>query len=420
MTADPGPGVFAALRNRDFALLWGGQAVSLAGNGVFAVALPLAVLQLTRSPVNLALVVAARTVPQVAALLAGGALADRWRRRLIMLVSDSVCGAAVCVIAILVAAGLARLWELAALSVIFGLAGAFFKPASTAIVADIVPAEALVSASSLSSLSQSLAQYLLGPLAGGFVVAVTGTAWGFGLDAASFAVSAACLALMRPSAGRPSPGPAASLLAGIREGLSYCRSQVWLWWSMIAVGIGNLVCFVPLALLEALLVRHVFHAGPIALGVVYAASGAGGAAASVAAARWPVRQNRLLAIWLSWAGAGAAALLLGLSPWLWAAAVCAGLAWGGVTYGNVAWFPLLQTEVPRELLGRVSSVDWMLSLGLTPLGTLAGGAAAAFAGVRLTLAAGGVLAAATCAVLLIPGVAEPGRPATSLIRRQAG
>ncbi|MGH3410735.1 MAG: hypothetical protein ACRDRJ_50805, partial [Streptosporangiaceae bacterium] len=114
-------------------------------------------------------------------------------------------------------------------------------------------------------------------------------------------------------------------------------------------------------------------------------------------------------IWAAWSGTGLAAVGLGLAPWLWLALVFAGLAWAGVTYGNVLWFPLMQREVPGDMLGRASSVDWMLSLALAPLGTIAGGAVAGLAGVRLALVIGGSIAAATGSVLLVPGVTEPDR-----------
>ena len=402
------PGLTAALRQRDFALLWAGQTVSVAGNGMFTVALPLEVFRLTGSPLDLGLIVSARTVPAVVLLLAGGTLADRMSRRLVMLASDSVCGAAAGLAAVLIATGRASLAGLAGLCAVFGMASAFFKPAATAIVTDILPPGLLVPASSLSSLSQSLAQYLLGPLAGGVLVAATGTAWAFGLDAASFVVSAGCLAVMHATR-RPARRPDSGMIRDIRDGLRYCRSQAWLWWSMIAVGLANLVCYVPLTIMQALLVRQVFHGGPVALGMMYAASGAGGAVASVWAARWATPRRRVAVIWAAWSGAGLAAVAMGLAPALWLAVVFAGLSWCGVTYGNVLWFPLMQQEIPPDLLGRASSVDWMLSLALAPAGTIAGGAAAGLVGVRLTLVLGGLIAAATGLVLVNPAVTAPDR-----------
>lgn len=397
----------SALRERDFVLLWGGQTISLAGNGVFTVALPLEVLRLTGSSLDLGLVASARTIPAVLLLLVGGTVVDRVSRRTVMLVSDCACALSVGLVAVLIATGRSDVWALAGLSAIFGFASAFFKPASTAIVADILPSDLLVSASSLTSLSQSLAQFLLGPLAGGLIVAFTGSAWAFGLDAISFAVSALCLAAMRRTA--PPTATSSRMLAGISEGLRYCRSQPWLWWSMIAVGIANLVSFVPLVILQPLLVSHVFHAGPVPLGVMYAASGAGGAIASLTATKKSQPRRRVGTIWAAWAGAGVAAIAVGLSPTFWLAAVLMMATWFGITYGNILWFPLMQEEVPKALLGRVSAVDWVFSLALTPIGAIMGGTLATLIGVRPTLVIGGVIAAATGLVLLLPGVTEPDR-----------
>jgi MFS family permease len=407
MRAELKPRVTAALRNRDFALLWMGQTVSLAGNGLFAVALPLEVFRLTGSSLDLALIVTARTLAEVFLLLAGGTLVDRMSRRLVMLVSDGVSGVAVGLVALLIAAGAANLAALAALSAVFGIASAFFRPASTAINRDILPTDMLMSASSLTSLSQTLAQFLLGPLAGGILLTLTGPTWAFGLDAVSFAVGAACLAAMhrteRPTTTR------SSIVDGVRDGLRYCRSQSWLWWSMIAAGLANVVCFAPFLIMQPLLVNQVFHAGPLVLGAMYAANGLGAAIAAAGAARLPPSRRRVGVIWASWGGAGLAAIALGLAPWLWLAACCAGLTSCALTYGNVRWFPLMQQEVPADLLGRASAVDWLFSLALAPLGTVAGGVAAQTIGVRPTLIVGGIIATTTTVVLLVPGVTDPDR-----------
>lgn len=394
----------AALRHRDFALLWSGQAVSLAGNGVFTVALPLEVLRINGSSLDLALVVSARTIPTVLLMLAGGGVVDRVSRRMVMLVSDACCGALVGAAALLIALGLMSVWKLALLGAGFGIASAFFNPASTAIVPDILPADVLVSASSMSTISQSLTQYLLGPLAGGLIVASVGTAWAFGIDAASFVVSAACLAAMHRTR-RPS-APGARFLASLREGVQYCRSLPWLWWSMLAVGVTNFVCIVPLAVLQPLLIARVFHGGSVALGLLYASSGIGGATASLCASRWPPRR-RVTAIWVTWASAGVGVIALGLAPTLWVAVVFAGVTWFFSTYGNVVWFPLMQHEIPPDMLGRASAVDWTLSLAFAPLGSVTAGALALLVGVRVTLIIGGAISAAAGLILFVPGVTAP-------------
>lgn len=397
----------SALRYHNFALLWVGQTVSIAGNGIFTVALPLEVFRFTNSSLDLAIVLSVGTVPLVTFLLIGGAIVDRLSRRLIMLVSDTVSGLAVSLVTILIATGRVRFWELVLLSLIFGASLAFFLPASTAIFRDILPASLMVNANSLTSLSQSLVQYLAGPLIGGVIVAVLGTAWAFGVDGASFMISVVCLAAM--SHITPRKEERSPILPEIRAGLRYSRSQAWLWWSMIAMGIANLVCFVPVFVLEPILVRHVFKTEALALGIIYATNGAGGALASLYVRRRGAPRKRIGAIWAALVGAGISTLFLGLSPSIWMAAFFAGTLWGGATYGNILWLAMLQEEVPAELLGRVASLDWMLSLALSPLGMIAGGAAAGAVGVRMTLILSGALAACTGGVILVPKVREPDR-----------
>jgi DHA3 family tetracycline resistance protein-like MFS transporter len=397
----------APLRSRNFALLWIGQTISVAGNGMFTIALPLEVLRFTHSPLDLALVFVARTLPSIVLLLIGGTVVDRLSRRTVMLVSDVTCGLALGMLTILVVTHFERLSLFLLLAVILGCAGAFFRPASTAIVRDLLPEELLMSANSLSSLSESLAQFLVGPILGGIMVAAIGSAWAFGIDAATFAASAACLAAMRNITEVKAAKE--RLTRGMAEGLRYCRSQPWLWWSMLALGLANLACFVPSTLLAPLLVQDAFHSGSVAFGIMIAAIGCGGALASVIAGRLPTPRRPVTAMWAAWIASGILTAGVGLSPWLWLADVFFGLAWSMVYYGNIVWFTTLQARTPSTLLGRVSSVDWLLSLSLTPLGTLIASAAVLAIGIRPTVLIGGLIAAAAGAILLIPGVSASDR-----------
>src|SRR5260370_19474421 len=178
----------APLRHRDFALLWSGQSVSMAGDGIFIVALALETSRVDNSPTALSLVLAARIVPTVCLLLLGGVVVDRIPRRLAMLTSDAVRGLAVATIAAGIAAGGVHLWALLVMSVIFGVGDAFFAPASVAIVPELLPPDLLVQGSALPPTSQQLARMLAGPPLGGVIVASQGLARAFALDAASFAV----------------------------------------------------------------------------------------------------------------------------------------------------------------------------------------------------------------------------------------
>lgn len=364
-------------------------------------------LRIDGRPSALAVVIAARLVPTVLLLLLGGAVVDRVPRRLAMLASDVVRGAVVATIAILVAEGSLRIGYLVALSAVFGTADAFFSPASTAIVPELLPEQLLVGASAMNSVSQMFAQQLIGPALGGVIVAAVGTAWSFALDGASFAVSAGCLIAMT---SRPRPAPSGrSMLDDVREGIAYCRSQPWLWASIAGAGLANFAILAPMGVLVPLLIRHVLHGGPAALGLTLAAGGAGGLVGVVVAGRQGLPRRPVSAIWAGWAVGTAIAACLGVAPTVWSAALLSAASFGLVQYGNALWFPLMQRLVPGRLLGRASSVDWLVSLALTPLGVVAAGAISAAVGVRATILGGGALGVASALVLLIPGVRDPDR-----------
>jgi hypothetical protein len=158
-----------------------------------------------------------------------------------------------------------------------------------------------------------------------------------------------------------------------------------------------------------LLTRHVFHRGAAALGLTLAAGGAGGLAAVLFVGRRGLPQRPVTAMWGGWAAAGLLAACLGLASDVWEAAPLFAIGAALLMYGNALWTPLMQRLVPRRLLGRASSVDWLVSIALSPLGIIAAGAVAAKIGTRDTIILGGVLASASGVCLLVPGVRDPDR-----------
>jgi predicted MFS family arabinose efflux permease len=401
----------AALRHRDFALLWSGQSISLVGDGVYTVALALETLRIDNHPLALSLVLAARLLPTVLLLVAGGVIVDRVPRRLAMLTSDTTRGVAVGVVALLVALGALQVWELVIISAVFGAADALFYPAATAVTPEILPADLLVQGSALNHTSETMAQMLIGPALGGLVVATLGYQWAFAIEALSFAVSAACVLAM---ASRPRPAPSGhSALADAREGLRYVRSQRWLWVSLGAAGLANFAAFSPLALLVPLLIRNVLDQGPLALGLVLAAGGVGGGVTALLVARLGAPRLRITSMWAGWAVSAGGIVVLSLAPNVWVAGALALIITGTLMYGNVLWNPIMQELVPPELLGRASSVDWLVSLSLSPLGVLVRGAVAGVVGTRTTMLVGGCVALAVCGILFVPGVRDPERRLSS-------
>jgi MFS family permease len=396
---------FAALRQRDFALLWSGQSVSSVGDGIFTVALALEALHLTHRPSGFALVIAARMVPTILLILVSGVVVDRVSRQLAMLVSDVARAFAVTFIAVLVGTGRIRLWELVIMSIVFGIADSFFGPASNAVMPELLPSDLLVQGNALNSTSQQLASGFIGPGLGGAIVGAVGTAWAFGIDAASFVVSAISLALMHRT---PRTEPTTtSFLEDAREGIRYVRAERWLWITLIAAGVANFFGYAPIGLLVPLLVRETLHASAFELGLVFAAGGIGGVTASLVAGRLGTPKHQIAVMWGAYGAAVVPICAMAFSPNVWFAGVCVVGEVGLIIYGDVLFFSMLQKLVPQQLLGRVSSVLYLMAVGLMPLGTLVAGVVASYIGIRTTLFLGGLLSSATTLVVLFPDVRDP-------------
>jgi len=215
-------------------------------------------------------------------------------------------------------------------------------------------------------------------------------------------------------ASHPRPAPTGhSALADAREGLRYVRSQRWLSVSLGAAGVANFAAFSPLALLVPLLIRNVLDQGPLALGLVLAAGGVGGGVTALLVARLGAPRLRITSMWAGWAISAGGIVVLSLAPNVWVAGALAMIITGTLMYGNVLWNPIMQELVPPELLGRASSVDWLVSLSLSPLGVLVSGAAAGVLGTRTTMLVGGCVALAVCGILFVPGVRDPERRLSS-------
>ena len=218
---DAGSSLFTALRHRRFRLLWAGAATSLLGDGVYLVALAWQAYGISPDPSALAMLGVCATVPQLLALVAGGALSDRIDRRSLLLGADLARFVAVGAVAAVVLFGSAQLWHLAALSVIYGLGAGLAAPAFDAIVPDLVPEHDLEQANALEQFLRPAMLRLAGPALGGVLIATVGPGAAFAIDAATFLVSAVCLRAMREvaqPAGQAGPtGPASRSIAGRRN-----------------------------------------------------------------------------------------------------------------------------------------------------------------------------------------------------------
>jgi MFS family permease len=167
----------------------------------------------------------------------------------------------------------------------------------------------------------------------------------------------------------------------------------------------------PLTVLLPLLVRNTMHGSALSLGLVFAAGGAAGVLASLVVARMGAPRLRVTVLWTAYAGGGLAILAMAFAPNVWVVGLLSAIEIGLFIYGDVLWVAMMQELVPREVLGRVSSLVYLLAFSLGPLGILLGGAVAAGIGIRETMFISGLVSTILCVVvIIIPGVRDPERP----------
>jgi len=375
------PAIVQLARHREPALLVIGQSISNLGDGVALVALTLLVLDTTNNnAAKLAWFVAARMIPMVAFMLIGGAVVDRFSRRLLLLLSDGARAVLTGGLVVLIGTGSLRFWELIVFGVLFGSFDAIFMPAISAITPEIVPEDLLGAMNAVRPLSNNLMGTMIGPALGG-LIAVISTSWAIGVDCATFVFSAATLVMMRPTAA-PERATKTSMLEDIRAGLTYVRTTRWLWTTLAAVTLINAFVFSPMPVLIPYFLRHDLHSSKVLVGYAFAVSGLAGAIGALIASNVEVPARRVRSMWTYWTVGTVAALIMGVASNYWEVLLVFIIASPMMLFGNVIWESMMQSEVPRELLGRASSVDWFVSLGLAPLGLVVAGQLVNVVGVR--------------------------------------
>jgi Transmembrane secretion effector len=402
--------ILRPLAIRDFALLWTGAAVSLLGDGVYIVAIAWQVYELSNSPAALSLIGVAWTLPMAAFLLVGGLVSDRLDRRRIMIATDIVRACAVGAIAVLSLSGALELWHLFLLAIVFGTGDAFFGPSFNALVPQIVPQPLLVEANSLDQFIRPFAMALAGPAIGGATVAALGAGAAFALDAGSFLVSALAISLI---AARPLRAPAeerSSALADIREGFRFVRAHTWLWGTLLGAAISLLAFWGPIEVLVPYRIKNDFGGGADDFGLVLAAGGIGAILAAIVMAQLGLPRRHMTYMYVAWAAGCLGIAGLAFATTLWQAMASSFVQQALFGSGLIVWGTLMQSLVPTRLLGRVTSLDWLVSTSLVPISFALTGPVAAWIGAEATLAGAGVIACvATLGCLFIPGMRDTER-----------
>ncbi|MEV2201224.1 MFS transporter [Streptomyces fradiae] len=392
----------SVLRDRSVLALLSARSVSLLGNAITPVALAFAVLGMPGgSATVLGTVLAVRMASQILFVLVGGVIADRFPRQRVMVGADLVSGAVHAGLALLLVSGAATPLSLAALSALSGAAAALFEPASRSVMPQLVEGDALQSANALLKLSMRGGS-ILGAALAGVLVATVGAGWTLMVDAGTFFLSAALLALVRkvPAAGG---GPSKTMAAALREGWREFTARQWVWVMVTQLAFVNVLLAGSFYVLGPVVAKEAYG-GATGWSAILTTQAVGFVLGTVVAMRVrPARPVRAAAL----ATAGFPLSLFFLAAEAPLAAVCAAAFAAAVCVDvyEVMLDTALQQHVPPEALSRVMAYESLGTFALVPIGAAVVGPVSAGAGVGPTLVGAAVLiVAAGLAVLLLPSV----------------
>lgn len=386
------------LTERNFRLFFIGQTASQIGSGMAPVAIVFAVLAHgTASDVGY--VLAAQTVPLVILLLVGGVVGDRMSRRKLMLQSDSLRTFAECALGLWVLLGRPPLWGFMALAGLMGIGQAFFSPALTGIVPQMLNDERLQQGNALNGISESSGG-IIGPAIAGVIVAVSSPGWAILIDGLTYLVSVVSLAKIRIDWQASEDSEPFIVL--LRQGWREFWSRTWLWAIVVEASFVNAL-FASFLVLGPVVAKQSLG-GAKAWGAILAAEGLGAVVGGIVMLRVHPRRPLLVAalsalvfpVPLFFVAARSPTITIALSGFL---------AGGFITVFAVQWNTTVQREIPSDVLSRVSAYDWFGSLALMPIAMALVGPLSSRIGITATLVGSGVLMMALIlSVLTVPSV----------------
>ncbi len=396
------PEAMSALSERDFRVVWTGQAISMTGTWMQMIAQGLLVLTLWNSALALGLLTFANAIPSLVVMLFGGVLADRADKRRILLATQMVMGALALAVGVLVVADAIQYWMLIAATIGLGVAFGYDMPAYQAFLPELVPPEKIGQVVALNS-STFHGTRMVGPALAGAIIGAFGIAAAYFLNAASFlAVIFSLLIVRRRPAARPE-GPAMSTIDGLKEGIRHARGRPNLRVFLLLTAMSTGFVFPVIAVLTPFYVKDVLHEGPGVLGALWAGSGVGSVLGAIALIVWS-DHRRVERLWFAalLAPAGLIVTAITRDP------VVAIVAQAFVSFAFSSQLGLIQTMIqestPRQFRGRVMSLHGITFNGTMPFAVLAASGLAVVAGLPFVMILGaGLFLASSVAVLAFAG-----------------
>lgn len=384
------PRALRPFRHREYRFLALSMAASLFASGLWLVAIVYQVIALGGGPSELSIVAAASAVGLLVSVLLGGVAADRLPKRALLIAVEIIRVITAGLAGLLAITGVMQLWHLAAIAFVVGAAEAFFFPAYSAILPTLLPPDELLAANGVEGTLRPVTQQALGPAMAGVLVGVAMPGVALLLAAGIYALAMVALVAMRAVAVPPG-GERSTVLADLAEGFAYMFRTGWLFATLAFATLLVLVVIGPFEVLLPFVVRDQAGGGASSFALVLAAFGIGSAAGSITVSSLPLPRRYLTVMIMLW-GAGSLPLaLIGITDQLWvmgAAAVVIGFTFAAAM---VIWGTLLQRRVPARLLGRVSSLDFFVSLAFMPVGMALAGPVGEALGLPLTFVLAGAI-----------------------------
>jgi DHA3 family tetracycline resistance protein-like MFS transporter len=360
--------VLAPFHNREYRFLIAAVALSIFAEGMWAVVMALQVIALDNDPTSLSLVATCLGAGLVAFVLVGGIVADRINQRSIIIVVETVNLITVSTVAVLSSIGALRIWHMAVAAAVLGIAAAFFFPAYSAILPRILPADQLLAANGVEGVVRPVFQRAVGPALAGVVIGATFPAVGAYVVAALFAVGLVLLIATRPATrASEHQGQRPHVLRDLRDGFSFVWRTPWLLWTLLFASMFVLVVLGPIEVLLPFIAQDRFADGARAYGFILAFFGVGSALGAIAVSSRRLPRRYLTVMMVTWGLGSLPLVVVGSTssfPAMAAATFVVGVTDGA---GMVIWGTLLQRRVPTAMLGRVSSLDFFVSLAFMPL-----------------------------------------------------
>ena len=394
-------GRLAALRSRDFRLLFFGQLVSLTGSQMQTVAVPYQIYKLTGSSLALGFLGLARVIPVILFALGGGVIADALDRRRLMMLSQTLMALCSVTLAWTTRTGHITPAVMYAVIALGGAALALDSPARQSLIPLLVPRAHLANAIGLHAMAWEIAA-IAGPSLAGLLIAWRGVFPVYVLDCVSFAAVLGALVAMHHRAP-PRASVNISIGAAI-DGLRFLWRTPLILSTMVLDAVATF--FAGSLLLLPIYADRILAVGPRGLGLLYAAQPAGAAVAAMLMATRPTIHRQGAAVLVSIAVYGASVAAFGVSPWLPLSLVLLAISGAADTVSMVVRQTLRQLLTPDELRGRMTSVNMIFFIGGPQLGEFEAGVVARAAGPRFSVTSGGLacIVAALITALAVPSL----------------